>query len=101
VKLCGITDADWVGSPLDQKIESSGIFNVGSVAISCYSRKQRSVVHSLVEAKYMNASQETCGVIWMRNILVGLFGQMTDPTMIVKIASIYLRIMYFMINLSI
>ena len=26
--------------------------------------------------------QVTCEVIWMRKILVGLFGQMMDPTMI-------------------
>ena len=30
----------------------------------------------------MAASQETCEALWMRNILVGLFGQMMDPTMI-------------------
>ena len=30
----------------------------------------------------MAASQAACEAIWMQNILVGLFGQMMDPTMI-------------------
>lgn len=30
----------------------------------------------------MDRSQATCEVIWMRTILVGLFDQMMDPTMI-------------------
>ena len=30
----------------------------------------------------MTASQETCEAIWMRKILVGLFGQMLDLTVI-------------------
>ena len=30
----------------------------------------------------MAASEEKCEAIWMRKILVGLFGQMMDPTMI-------------------
>ena len=30
----------------------------------------------------MAASQATCEAIWMRKILVGLFGQMHDPTVI-------------------
>ncbi len=30
----------------------------------------------------MAASQAACEAIWMRKILVGLFGQMMDPTVI-------------------
>jgi len=82
VKLQGFTDADWVGSPSDRKSTSRGIFNLGSAAVSWYSRKQRSIALSTVEAKYMVASQAACEAIWMRKILVGLFGQMMDPTMI-------------------
>eukprot|EP00253_Pinus_taeda_P033816 PITA_33816 len=36
----------------------------------------------LKEAEYMVASQAACEAIWMRKILVGLFGQRMDPTMI-------------------
>eukprot|EP00253_Pinus_taeda_P018842 PITA_18842 len=82
VKLQGFTDADWVGSPSDRKSTSRGIFNLGSAAVSWYSRKQRSIALSTVEAEYMVASQVACEAIWMRKIIVGLFGQMMDPTVI-------------------
>jgi hypothetical protein len=35
-----------------------------------------------VEEEYMAASQASCEVIWMRKILVGLFGYHLDPTVI-------------------
>eukprot|EP00253_Pinus_taeda_P029564 PITA_29564 len=73
VKLQGFTDADWARSPSNQKRTSGGIFNLGLVGVSCYSRKQRSVALSSAEAEYMAASQETCEAIWMQKILVGLF----------------------------
>eukprot|EP00253_Pinus_taeda_P030903 PITA_30903 len=82
VKLQGFTDADWARSPSDQKSTSRGIFNLGSVAVSWYSRKQRSVALNSTEAEYMAASQATCEAIWMQKILVGLFDQRIDPTMI-------------------
>eukprot|EP00253_Pinus_taeda_P023857 PITA_23857 len=82
VKLQGFTNVDWVGSPSDRKSTSRGIFNLGSAAVSWYSRKQRSIALSIAEAEYMAASQAACEAIWMRKILVGLFGQMIDPTMI-------------------
>ena len=82
MKLQGFTDADWAGSPSDQKSTSGGIFNLGSAVVSWYNRKQRSIALSSVEAEYMAASQATCEVIWMRKILVGLFDQRMDPTVI-------------------
>jgi len=82
VKLQGFTNANWAGSPLDRKSTSGGIFNFGSAAVSWYSRKHRSVALSTTEAKYMAASQAACEAIWMWKILVGLFGQMMDPTVI-------------------
>jgi len=82
VKLQGFTDADWAGSPSDQKSTSGGIFKLGSVVISWYRRKQRLVALSLAEAEYMATSQATCEAIWMQKILVGLFDQRMDPTMI-------------------
>eukprot|EP00253_Pinus_taeda_P013275 PITA_13275 len=82
VKLQGFTDANWAGSPSDQKSTYGGIFNLGSAAISWYSRKQRSVALSSAEAEYMAASQVACEAIWMRKILVGLFGQRMDRTVI-------------------
>jgi hypothetical protein len=82
VKLHGFTDADWAGSPTDRKSTSGGIFSIGSTTVSWYSRKQRSVALSSAEAEYMAASQAACEAIWMRKILVGLFGSHLDPTVI-------------------
>eukprot|EP00253_Pinus_taeda_P025425 PITA_25425 len=82
VKLQGFTNVDWVGSPLEQKSTSGGNFNLGSVAVSWYSKKQRSVALILAKAEYMASSQVACEAIWMRKILVGLFGQRMDQTVI-------------------
>eukprot|EP00253_Pinus_taeda_P036006 PITA_36006 len=78
----GFTDVDWARSPSDRKSTSGGIFNLGSTAVSWYNMKQSSVALSLVEAEYMAASQETCEAIWMWKILVQLFDQRMDPTVI-------------------
>eukprot|EP00253_Pinus_taeda_P005301 PITA_05301 len=82
VKLCGFTDADWAGIPTDRKSTSGGVFSIGSIAVSWYSKKQRSVALRSAEAEYMAASLAACEAIWMRKILVGLFGSHLDPTMI-------------------
>lgn len=82
VKICGFTDADWERIPSDQKSTSSGIFNVGSIVISWYNKKQRSMALISGKAEYMVSNQVSCEAIWMRKILVGLFGQMMDPTVI-------------------
>ena len=37
---------------------------------------------SSAKAEYMVAIQSTCEDIWMRKILVGLFGSQMDPTVI-------------------
>eukprot|EP00253_Pinus_taeda_P005295 PITA_05295 len=82
VKLQGFIDADWAGSPSDRKSTSGGIFNLRSTTVSWYTRKQRSVALSSTEAEYMAASQVTCEAIWMWKMLVGLFDQRMDPTVI-------------------
>eukprot|EP00253_Pinus_taeda_P004591 PITA_04591 len=82
VKLQGFTDADWAGRPSDRKSTSGGIFNLGSAVVSWCSQKHRSVALSSAEAEYMTTSQAAWEAIWMRKILVGLFGQMMDPTVI-------------------
>ena len=82
VKLHGFTDADWAGIPMDRKSTSGGVFSIGSTTFSWYSRKQRSMALSSVEAKYMAASQATCEAIWMRKIMFGLFGSHLDPIVI-------------------
>ena len=78
VKLQGFTDVDWVDSPLDWKSISGGFFSIGLATFSWYNMKQRSVALSSVEAEYMAASKAACEAIWMRKILVGLFGSQMD-----------------------
>ena len=78
----GFTDADWAGSPTDRKGTSGGVFSIISTAVSWYSRKKRSVALSSSEAEYMATSLATCKAIWMRKILVGLFGSHLEPTVI-------------------
>ena len=58
VKLHGFTNADWAGSPTDR-----GVFSIRSIAVSWYSRKQRSVALSSVESEYMATIQTTCEAI--------------------------------------
>eukprot|EP00253_Pinus_taeda_P031981 PITA_31981 len=82
VKLCDFTDVAWARSPTDRKSTSGGIFSIRSTIVSWYSRKQRSVALSSAEAKYMAASLAACEAIWMRKILVGLFGSHLEPTVI-------------------
>jgi hypothetical protein len=82
VKLHGFTDTDWAGSPMDRNSTSRGIFSIGSIVVSWYIRKQISMALSSVEVEYMVASQAVCEAIWMRKILVGLFGSHLDPTVI-------------------
>ena len=82
MNLHGFTDADWAGSPTDRKSTSGGIFSIGSTTVSWYNRKQRPMALSSVEAEYMVASLAACKAIWMRKILVSLFGFHLDPTVI-------------------
>eukprot|EP00253_Pinus_taeda_P016244 PITA_16244 len=56
VKLQGFTDADWAGSPSDRKSTSGGIFSLGSMILSLYSKKQKSVALNLAEVEYKIAS---------------------------------------------
>ena len=50
--------------------------------ISWFSRKQRSVALSSIEAEYMEASLASCEAIWLRKMLTGTFDQELHPTII-------------------
>ena len=63
VKLHGFTDVDWAGSPTDRKSTSGGIFSIGSMTVSWYSRKQRIVALSSAEAEYMATILAACEAI--------------------------------------
>jgi hypothetical protein len=58
------------------------MFSIGSTVVSWYNKKQRSMALSSVEVEYMAANEAACEAIWMRKILVGLFGSHLDPTVI-------------------
>jgi hypothetical protein len=55
---------------------------LGSAVVSWFSRKQKSVALSSAKAKYMASSHASCEAIWLRKLLVGLFGVQLRPTMI-------------------
>jgi hypothetical protein len=82
VSLVGYTDSDWAGCAADRKSTSGCCFSLGSGLVSWFSRKQKSVALSSAEAEYMAASQASCEAIWLRKMLVGLFGQEMSPTVI-------------------
>ena len=67
---------------MERKSTSGGIFSIESIEVSWYRRKQRFVALSSAEAEYMAAHLAACEAIWMRKILVGLFGSHLDPTVI-------------------
>lgn len=73
MRLEGFTDENWPGSSINQKRTLGSIFKIGSTTISWFSRNQRSVALSLVEAKYMVASLVACEAIWTRKLIMRLF----------------------------
>ena len=82
VKLVGYSDSHWASCASDRKSTSRCCFELGSVVVSWFNRKQKSVALSSVEAKYMVVSQVSCEAIWLRKLLVGLFGREMRSTTI-------------------
>ena len=82
VGLVGYSDSDWAGSTSDRKSISGCCFGLGSAVVSWFSRKQKSVALSSTEAEYMAASQASCEAIWLRKLLVRLFGRELRSTTI-------------------
>ena len=74
VKHQGFTHVDWERNTYDKKSTLGQISNIGSVVVSLYNRKHRSIAPSSVEEECMVASQVACEAISIRKILVGLFG---------------------------
>ena len=80
--LVGYTDSDWASSVADRKSTSRCCFSLGSTAVSWFSRKQKSVALSFEKVEYMAASQASCEALWLRKLLVNLFGLELKPTVI-------------------
>lgn len=82
IKLMGYTDVNWANSAMDRKSTLGCCFSMGLGVVSWYSKKQKSMALSSIEAKYIAASMETCQAISLRELLVALFGQRVKTTMI-------------------
>jgi hypothetical protein len=82
VRLVGFTDVDWEACAKDRKSTSGCCFSIGLDIISWFSEKQRSMVLSSAEAKYMVASLAACEALRSRKLLLGLFGQELEATVI-------------------
>ena len=79
-RLCGYTDADWVGSSMDKKSTYGYYFSVGSWMVSWCSKKQKSIALNSAEAEYMEASIAMYEAIWLRKLQVSLFRQRMEVT---------------------
>ena len=73
VKLHGCTNLDWPGSASERKSTLGCFFNLGSMIISWFNRKQTFVVLSSVVVEYMGVSTTSCEAIWLHKLLAGLF----------------------------
>eukprot|EP00253_Pinus_taeda_P002592 PITA_02592 len=82
VRLVGYTDSDWASCASNKKSTSGCCFRLGSVVVSWFSRKQKSVALSSSEAEYMATRQASCEAIWLRKLLYGLFDEELRPTVI-------------------
>jgi hypothetical protein len=81
VRLAGFIDVDWAGCAEDKKSTSS-CFSIGLSIISWFSKKLCSMALSSAEAEYMVASLATCEALWLRKLLLGLFRQELETTVI-------------------
>jgi hypothetical protein len=82
VRLVGYTNSDWAGCVSDRKSTSRCCFGLGLAVVSWFSRKQKSVAFSSAEAEYMASNQASCEALWLRKLLVRLFGVQLRPTLI-------------------
>jgi hypothetical protein len=82
VRLAGFTDVDWVGCAEDIKSTLGCCFSIGSGIISWFSRKKKSIILSSADVEYMAASLATCEALWLRKLLLGLFMQELEATVI-------------------
>ena len=80
--LHGYANSDWVGSVTNRKSTSGCCFNLGSAMISWICRKQSLVAKSSTEVEYIAAAMASREAIWLRKLLVELFGQAMNPTII-------------------
>ena len=77
-----IQDSDWADSVPDQKSTSGCCFSLGLVVIAWHSRKQTSVALSTTKVEYISACAASGEVVWLREMLSGLFDLQLEATCI-------------------
>ena len=82
LKLHGFTNLDWDRSITDRKNSLGCCFSLGSTMISWICKKQLSVAQSSTKAEYIAATMVSREAVWLRKLLVGLFDQPINPTVI-------------------
>ena len=66
ISLTRYTKQDWVGSTIDKRSTSGCCFNLGSRVVSWLNRRKKYMALYLEDEKYIEASMETCEVIWLK-----------------------------------
>lgn len=82
MSLVGYTNSDWNGSVEDWKSTFRCFFGLNFVVVSSFSRKQHSFSLSTIEVKYIATCMEVYEEVWLRKLVLGLFGQRLEPTII-------------------
>ena len=77
--LIGYSDNDFAGDMDDRKIISGHVFFMGSSIVSWDSLKQKTIVLSLCEAKYIAATTATCQGIWLNRLIYEIKGVEEKP----------------------
>lgn len=83
-KITGFNDADWANDPSDRKSITGCIFIISRAPISWFSKKQRVVALSTVEAEYMALSFACQEAIWLREFNKELDRESNNETIIIK-----------------
>jgi len=82
--VIGYSDADWANDPTDRKSISGCIFISSGAAISWFSKKQRTVALSSVEAEYIALSFACQEAIWLRELRNEINKTCDDKAIIMK-----------------
>ena len=82
VTLLGYTNSEEVGSIVDRKSTSGYCFSMVSTMISWSSKNKGFVALSTTEDKYIATSDVGQEATWLRKLLVGLFSEVLETTII-------------------
>ncbi|KAL8116656.1 hypothetical protein AgCh_022995 [Apium graveolens] len=69
-KLIGYSDADFAGCKIDRKSTSGSCQFLGGRLVSWFSKKQKSISTSTIEAVYITAGSCCAQILWMKNQLL-------------------------------